>query len=237
MSYSRNKERVLPVMKTRSDNSVIVTQACTLHVPVRFKDIGLASIGSSVYVFGLFPIILDSGHYAVMNVNALIELGQFTTTTTTIDEIDYYVFRFEEGSVLFKTLDVVQRSSVVFSALNEFVFMGKIPWYVGYDDVGGLLETARSYGGSKASIVSGIMEFMAAYIARDKRDRTKFIRETAKSEADFQKYLAWVPMKSVFWSAPGTVNKIAGAYAQDGIVAALVNPNDTVPRVEAVLRA
>lgn len=237
MKLIRDKERVLPLLKERSDGSVIITEDCKIQIPTRFRDIGLASIGSSVFIFGLFPIITESGHYSVLNANALIELGNFTTSVIEIDETDYFEFRFGAGDVLFKTVDVVQRSSLIFSAISEFVFMGKIPWYVNYDDMGGLLDTAREYSGTKAEIVSGIVEWMAAYIARDKRDRTKFIRQTAKTMDDFKKYLTWVPLKSVYWSAPGTVNKISGAHTQDGIVAALVNPSETIPLVEAALRA
>ncbi len=82
------------------------------------------------------------------------------------------------------------------------------------------------------------MEFFAAYTARQKEDRVRFIREGAKTRSDFTPdKIRWVPLRSVFYSAPGTVNKLAGAYFQDGIVSALVNPSTQVESVESVLRA
>lgn len=237
MKYVRDQERTLAALKERPDGSWIATEKLTIQIPTRFRDVHLASIGSSVYAFGFFPIILDSGRYGLMNANAFIELGQFVIRIIDIGEVSYYEFAFDEGCIVFKTLDVLQRTEPIFTALNEFIFMGKIPWYARYDDIGRLFDTAKEISGTKANIVSGIMEFMAAYIARDVRDKSKFIRQTAKTRDDFDKYLAWVPMKSVYWSAPGAVNKLAGAYTQDGIVAELVNPSQQVSKVESILRA
>ena len=104
--------------------------------------------------------------------------------------------------------------------------------------MGMIFQTAQTFAGSRARIIPSMMEFFTAYIARQKDNRVKFIREGAKSRADFSlDKIAWVPLRSVFYSAPGTVNKLAGAYFQDGIVSALVNPSSQVETVEAVLRA
>lgn len=237
MNYVRNGQSALKILKERSDSSVITLEKCSIQVPVRFTDVGLATIGASVFIFGLFPIITESGDYGVLSANALFELGQFTTAIISVGEVDYYEFTFEPGSVIFKTAEVVQNTSILFSWLNEIYFMGKVPWYASYKDICFLPNTAKEFTGTRAEIISGVGEFMAAYIAREKRDKTKFVRQTAKTMKDLETNLAWVPMKSVFLSAPGTVNKISGAYTENGIVAALVNPSESVHRVESVLRA
>ena len=96
----------------------------------------------------------------------------------------------------------------------------------------------QDYAKTKATMLPPVVEFLAAYIARSKQDRTKFIREVAKQPKDFAlDQVSWVPLRSVFWSAPGTVNKLSGAYFADGVVSALVNPNNKVEKVESILRA
>jgi len=233
----RNAEVVLKQLSDVSGKPVIAKNNIAIQVPVRFKEIGLAQIGSSTFVFGLFAMILDSGEYALMNVNAYLELGAASVDTEEIDGTEYYNFHFEPGDVVFKTKSLVCRPALIFKAISEFVFKGKVPWYVDYDDMGKLFSTAKKHAATTADIRPEVMEFMAAYIGRNKNDRINYIRESAETYADFEKNLAWVPMQSVYWSAPGTVNKLAGAYFQDGIVSAIVNPSERVEKIESILRA
>lgn len=216
---------------------VVAKRKVTIQFPARFREIDLAKIGTQTYVFGLFAIILESGEYAVCNINSYIELGPWSFEKELIDGEEYFNLVFEEGGVVFKTLDLVCRPSLVYKAIDEFVFKGKVPWYVGYEDMGKLFDTAKEFAKTRADIIPSVTEFLAAYCARDKSDRSKFIRETAQSYPDFDKNLSWVPMRSVYWSAPGTVNKLSGAYFQDGIVSAIVNPSERVEKIESILRA
>lgn len=115
--------------------------------------------------------------------------------------------------------------------------MGKIPWYVNYDDLGHLFDTAGSHARTKALIPPAVAQFMAAYITRSKTDKTKFIRETIKARDEVTPHnAAYVPMRSVFWSAPGIVNKLSGAYFNDGVVSALNNPSKRTETIESILK-
>lgn len=235
-TLKRDAEKVLSQLSDLPGKPVIAKSNLSIQIPVRFLEIDLAKIGSTTFIYGLFPIILETGEYAVMNVTAYWELGKAVVDKVTVNESEYYNFHFKAGDVVFRTKDLIKRSALVFSALKEFIFNGKIPWYVSYEDLGKFLDTAVKYTGTRAEIIPSVTEFMAAYIARDKTNRIKFLRETAKTKEDFNKNLAWVPMKSVFWSAPGTVNKIAGAYFQDGVVSAIVNPSEKTEKIESILR-
>lgn len=237
MAKVRNAGKVLSLLVDVPGKPVITRSALTIQVPVRFRDIGLAQIGASTFVYGLFAMILPTGEYALCSVNAFMELGPAAVDKVTIDEEEYYNFHFQPGDVVFRTKDLVCRPALIFKAIEEFVFKGKVPWYVGYDDMGKLFDTAKRHAKTRADILPSVMEFMAAYIARNHDDRIKYIRETAKTYQDFEKDLDWVPMQSVYWSAPGTVNKLAGAYFQDGIVSALVNPSERVEKIEGILRS
>lgn len=234
---ARNAEKVLSQLSDLPGKPVIAKSNLVIQVPCRFNEMGLAQIGSSVFVYGLLAIILETGEYAVCNVVAYMELGSCIIDKTTIDDVDYYNFHFKAGDVVFKTKELIKRANLVFSAMREFFLNGKIPWYVSYEDLGKIFDTAKRHSGTRAEITAPIIEFMAGYVARDKEDRSKFLRETAKTKEDFKKKLTWVPMKSVYWSAPGTVNKIAGAYFQDGIVSAIVNPSEKTEKIESILRA
>jgi len=234
---TRNAGKVLSQLSDLPGKPVIAKTGLTIQFPVRFRDIELAQVGASSFVYGLFVIILDDGDYALQNVNALIELGPAAIEIVDIDEEPYYNFHYEPGQVVYQTKELVCRSSLIFKAIDEFIFKGKIPWYVDYEDVGKLFNTAKKHARSSADILPSVMEFMASYIGRSKGNRIKYIREVAKDYKGFEKkYLEWVPMRSVFWSAPGTVNKLAGAYFSDGVVSALVNPSERTEKIERILR-
>lgn len=237
IAKQRNAEKVLKQLSDLPGKPVIAKSKLTLQVPERFRDIGLAVISAETFVYGLFAIILETGEYAVMNVNAYLSLGPCSVEKSTIDDVDYINFVFQPGDVVFRTKDLVCRAPLIEKAIEEFVFKGKVPYYVGYEDMGKLFDTAEKHAKTRAEILPSVMEFMAAYIARDKQNRIKFLRETSETYEAFEKNLAWVPMRSVYWSAPGTVNKLAGAYFQDGVVSALVNPSNRVENIERILRA
>ena len=232
----RDPGRILSLLSDLPGKPVIAKSKLTIHFPARFVEIGLAVTGVHTFVFGLFIIVDESGAYSLCNVNALMELGPATVTKETMDEQEYLNYTFEAGDVIFQTKDLVCRPNLIYRALDEFIFKGKLPWYIAYDDVGKLFDTAKRHARTSANISPAIVEFVAAYIGRDPADRIKYIRETAETYNDFKK-VEWVPMQSVFWSAPGTVNKLSGAYFTDGIVSALVNPSERADRIETILRA
>lgn len=237
MKLTRNAEKVFEALGDLPNKPVIAKKKLSITFPVRFRDIKLAVIGEHSFVYGLFAIIVDN-HFALMNISTYVELGKAAVTIEKVNDVEYYVYTYEPGDIVIRTKDVVARSALIFSAIDEFYFKGKVPWYVGYEDMSKVFNTAMEYAGTKAKIIPSVMEFLASYVARAKKDRTKFIREVAKTREDYAlENIAWVPLRSVFWSAPGTVNKLAGAYFADGVVSALVNPSDRVESVESVLRA
>lgn len=233
----RDGVRVLAALTDLPDKPVVTKSDMVIQVPSRFRDIGLLSIGSKTFVFGFFAMILPDGTYGIMSVNALMELGPCQVDREEINGEEYMNFIFKKGDVLFRTKKLVCRTSVIFKTFDEFFFKGKIPWYGSYDDISSIFATAKKHSKTRAEVTPEVVEFLTAYISRDKNNRKFFIRETAKSYQEFQTNLRFVPMQSVFWSAPGTVNKLAGAYFENGIVSALVNPSERVEKIESILRA
>jgi hypothetical protein len=237
MQYKQNRDKVLDALADIPGKPVIAKKALKIVFPCRFRDIKLAVIGETSHVFGLFAILVDND-YALLNINTYVELGKASVNKVQFDGIDYYEYSYEPGDVVIRTKEVVARSALIFLAIDEFVFKGKVPWYVSYDDMGRLFETAERYSGTSAKILPEVMEFLAAYIARKKENRVKFIRDGATKKEDYAvDKISWVPLRSVYWSAPGTVNKVGGAYFADGVVSALVNPSSKVEKVESILRA
>ncbi len=233
----RDSGKVFKALGDLPNKPVIAREPLKIIFPSRFRDIKLAVIGERSYVYGFFAIIVGES-YALCNINAYVELGQASVSKVDFNGEEYYEFSYEPGDTVIRTKEIVARSALIFTAIDEFVFKGKVPWYVEYEDMGKLFNTAEAYAGTKARILPSVMEFLASYIARKKNERAKFIRDEAKTKDDFAlAKIAWVPLRSVYWSAPGTLNKIAGAYFADGVVSAIVNPSKKVEKVESIVRA
>ncbi len=236
--YKRDPSFVLSILKETSTGQVITRVACKVQVPVRFTEVGLGEIGINTFTYGLFPIILETGQYALMNVTALVQLDPYKLTAVTIDDIEYHEFHFQANQVLIKSMDVVKRDTLMYNVFDEFIFKGNIPWYVEYDDLGKLFDTAKKYGGSNVGTNLEVIEFIAAMVARSKDDRTKHIRSVCNSynDAALDK-VSYVPLNSVYYSVNNTLNKIAGSYFSEGVTSALVNQSKEQSKVEKLLRA
>lgn len=236
--YKRDAAVSLSYLMENEAGQILTKRPCRVQVPVRFSEIGLGEIGIRTFSYGLFPVIFDTGEYAVINVNAILELRPFKLTVVTIDEVDYHEFHFEAGQILFQTTDLVKRETLLYNVFDEFIFKGKLPWYVEYDDVGKLFDTALYHAGSKVGQNPEVIEFIASMVSRSKEDRTQYIRTVAQSYKDFGlANIDYVALMSVFYSVKSTVNKLAGSYFSDGVVSALVSPSERAEKIESILRS
>jgi hypothetical protein len=236
--YVRNAQAVLPKLVVNEGGQVITKANCKIQVPVRFSEIGLGQIGIDTFAYGLFPIIMEDGNYALMNVTALVELDPFKLEIIEIDDVQYHEFSFEAGQVVIKTTNLLQKETLMYNILDELIFKGKIPWYVAYEDLGKIFDSAKKHAKSNVGNIPETIEFIAAMVCRSKEDRTKYIRTVANTYKDTSlSQISYVPLKSVFYAVNSTVNKLTGSYFSDGIVSALVNPTTKVEKIESILRA
>lgn len=234
----RNAEKVLSFLTETDNNQLVCQVACKIQAPARFFSRNLGEIGARTYVYGFVPIILETGEYAVLNICGLIEINPYKTINVKIDGVDYVEFQFEAGQIIIPTLSVVKRNIIMYDIFDEFLAKGKIPWYVEYTDLCKMFDTSNEYSGTSIGKSHELIELFASIVTRSKNDRSKYLRATAENEIDFNvENTTYVPMASVFYSSGSTLNKIAGNYFSDGVVSALVNPTDSVEKIESILRA
>lgn len=223
------------LIKTKS-NTIITNMDCIIEVPSRFLDIGLAFVGVTTQVFGVFAIIFEDGKYTVGNIPAFVDIVPDSVVEIEYDEVPYHQFRFKAGDVIIQSKEVVRIDTIMFNLMNEYIFKGKLPWYTEPMDIAKLFDFADEMAASKVGNNFQIIEFIASLIVRDKNDRSISMREVAKTVDDFKK-AAIVPLTSVFYGIRSPLNKVAGAYMQDGVISALVTPSESPGRIESILRA
>lgn len=241
MTYVRDAKKVLSALVTRPDKSVVTKVDAKIVFPVRFEERLLAQLGVENLVIGLFPIIIEEGdtsYYSLLNVNAMVSLNPTDTKKTSFNGTDYYCMEFAAGSVIINTLELVQSSAVLFRLYDELFSKGKIPWYINYEDLGSIFDTAKKHAGASVGDDPEVIQLLAAIVSRDPKDRTKYYRSIVESRDTLRKVPpAYIPLRSVQYAATNTVNKIAGSYFSDGVTSALLAPSDRVESIEQILRA
>jgi len=233
----RDSQKVKAVLKELSNGSVVTTEPCKIHVPVRFTIMQLAEIGQDVFTTGIIPIIIQDRFYSVLNINAVVHLTPLGMTKKSINDVEYYELFFDKGSTVFKTLNLVRRDTLVYYIYDELIQKGNIPWYFGYDDIGRLFDTAKEYANVNIGARGEVGELIMSLIGRDPKDLTKYYRTSVKSFIDVDKIRPeFIPLKNVIFNATNTLNKLAGSYMNDGIISALVTTTEKTDRIEQLLR-
>lgn len=234
---TRNAELVHTYLKETPDGRLITTKECKIYIPQRYDAIGLASIGVETHIVGLFAMVFDDKDYGVMCVNSMMRSQPTKTEKVKIGHTDYYELTIPAGGTVVADLNLVQRDLLVYYIYNEVISAGKIPWYLTYEDLGSIFDTAKEYANANIGSNREITEMIISQIARNSEDRSIFYRTTAAEPEQLKKKKpSYIPLRSVIFAATNTTNKLAGSYMQVGVVSALVTPSTEVERMESLLR-
>ena len=134
-------------------------------------------------------------------------------------------------------IDFTENLFTSFTTVTDSIFQSKIPWYLNYNDLGKLFDTAKQYANSNISQRYEVMELLVSLISRNSNEMQNYYR-TFITEPDqvFTNPPNYVPLNSVYYSASNTLNKLAGNYMSKGLVSALVSKTENVERIESLLK-
>lgn len=235
--YTRNVKKVLEQLVV-DNKQIYCKKECYIHIPARFLDKEMGEIGSINNSFGIIPIILkDSLDYAVLSVDAIVNLNPFITEKIVINDDEYYQLYFEANSVIIANTSVLRKDKLIYNILDEFLIKGKVPWYLDYEDLAKFLDTADSHAGSRAIENFEVIETLVSIISRDKNNRKVYMRNSAKNKDYIASAIEYIPLSSVMYAVSGTVNKLIGAYMDEGIASALTIESTEASNIEKLLRA
>lgn len=231
----RDADFVISRLSEESDGSVVTTVPCTVQIPESFAAKNLAVIGSEVFIFGFFPIIMGD-RYAVNKTIAMMRICPSSTQKIVVNETPYVEFQFEAGDKLIYTTALVVTDTLSYYMYDEFIAKGNIPWYLDYFDMANMFDTAKEHAGVDLGGRS-IIELIISTIARDPNDMTRLYRHILARPEDLRtKPPITVPFRSVIWNTSDTTSKLNGAYYSEGINSALVNQSESVEMIEELLR-
>lgn len=235
-SLIRDPARVHNALRELDDGRLVTTVGCKIYIPSRFEERDLASIGIETYIIGIYAMVIEDQYYAVSLVNAMMRIDPTSTLRVMIDGDEYYEFVFDPGATVFTSVDLVKTDTIVYSIYNEIFAKGRVPWYLGYDELAMIFDTAKYHAGANIGQNQEVTELLVSIISRNEKNRHEYYRHIAKTSEALKTPPAFIPLRSVSYAATNTLNKLAGSYAKEGLISALVNPTDRVERIEELLR-
>ncbi|MFO5759756.1 hypothetical protein ACLBQR_30810, partial [Klebsiella pneumoniae] len=113
---------------------------------------------------------------------------------------------------------------------------GNFPWYINYYDKAKLFETANLHAGVN---LGGwpTLQLIISTTQRASDDISQLYRHVLTRHSDIvDNPPVDVPFRSVIWNTSDTTSKLNGAYFDQAITSALVNPSESVELIEELLR-
>lgn len=233
----RDPARIHACLQELDDGRLVAKKAIKIYIPTRFAERGLASIGIETHIVGIYAITVDDTYYGVSMVNAMLRIEPTATMKVIINEEEFYEFYFEPGSTVVSDTQLVKTDTLVYRIYDEIIAKGRVPWYLGYLELGKLFDTAKYHAGANVGGNHEVTELIVSMIARDATNRHQYYRRSVQSLEEIRSIPpAFISLRSVTYAATNTTNKLAGSYFKDGVVSALVNPTERVEKIEDLLR-
>lgn len=238
LSMQRNPDEVFKQLEVQDDESVLCKTEMTVVFPKRYLDRDMASIGDDVRSVGVMMIATPT-HWCLYSVCAMVSMKPDAIEYFNYQGQDYVELKFEKGSKLFNSIYVVQQDIIVYHVYKEFLSNGNIPFFVQvnhqYDDTAGLLDTAGEYAGTEIGSQREVTELIASLSPRNPDNLIEYFRQLppeiqAKTRPNF------VGMISAPFGATNTLSRTAGAYFDQGLIAAMIYPSEEVTRQETLVR-
>jgi len=225
-----NPELVKKAFNVKSDITV-ANRNLKIVFPVRYTEIGLAEMGTTVTVVNIFAIILDDKYYSISMAPIMNKLTPSNVSECMIDDVRHMVLEFEQDSVVMPNNNLVRDNGFMFNIFNEFFINGKVPWYVSEDDLSNIFIEAKKYANSKIGDNPINMEIITSIITRTDKDPLKLYRYEPKGKANF------VGLNNIYYSFDTTTSKLVGAYFKVGVTSAIINKEKKSSVVGDVLKA
>lgn len=235
----RNAAAIHSNWKELPDGSIITTKGCLIHIPSRYLDKGLATLGNETYVCAFFAVTDADGNYAVSKATAMMRIAPLSQSKYTVNGEEYIAFEFPAGSVVVADTQLVVQTTLLYNIYAYFIGGGNIPWFMDYEqDVLRLFDTDKLHAGSSLTPDRAIFHMIAATISRYREDKTRYFRQVV---SDRNAYVSmrpeYVPFKSVIYGPKSTASKLMGNYYDQAVVASLVSPATGRDDIEVLLRA
>lgn len=211
------------------DNKIYTKQKTIIEFPKWYENKELLDIQNTVYLYGIFATIIDN-KYSVSVIPTLVN-----TTPIVVNEIErngevYTQFVYGKDDCIIDSTNVVKKDLLSYNLFEGFFIYAKIPWFIDYEDLIKIMDNILKYANSNLGSNYISTELVISFIARIKSNKAMFYRQDPKKEIEY------VDLMNVYYSVLNTTSKISGNYFTESLVSAIVQKQDTVTKLESLVR-
>lgn len=218
------------------DDSMITKAPCSIIIPARHVERGLATLEPEVNIVSIYATVMD-GRYCVCTESTGIKLTPNEINRIDIGGVAYIEFTFVKGAVISPNQNLVVRNETVYFVYNELIAQGNVPWFLTEEDLAILYDNAPLYAGVRIGANEAVWEMVVSSVLRNPNDKMQYYRHFAKAPGDLLKApAAIVPLRSVTYGPTNTPARLIGNHMKEAITVALVNPSESVTPIEDQLR-
>lgn len=232
-NFKRDSKKIHSALKEIGD-TLVATKECRIYVPEHYINSTLGSIEDDIKIVGIFGITVEDKFYATSRTNAMIQIAPSIINVVNINGLKYMEFTFKPGDVIISNLNIVRTGTLVYRIYNELIAGGNIPWYMTYDDLNFLFDTALTHGNANLGVDSAILEMIASAMTRSGKDKTKFFRHGLEEDIDDKP--VFIPLRNVALGASNVTAALLGNYFSDAMTSILIKESTNTESIEELLR-
>ncbi|MNP88992.1 hypothetical protein D3C85_13860 [compost metagenome] len=235
--FIRDAARIHKAIERTAEGSFMALKPVKVYIPARFPQRDLAVFEDEITFVGICAIVLDDTYYAASRICAPIRSEPSLVNTAVIDEVEYIEMHYEPGDRVIASEELVMIDNLLYRIYDEIIAKGRVPWYLSYNELGGIFDSSYKHAGVRIGKTPTVMEIISTAIARDDSDLRRYYRQVVETYEDISlSPPTIIPLRNISYGATNTIAKITGSRADEGMTSAIVNPGDRVERTERILR-
>jgi hypothetical protein len=192
---------------------------------------GVLSVSDEVHTMAIFKMRFDGGEETGFFLPATITMKPSEVETHSDAEGKFYKLIFYKGDVFIKSENVVMNPQLGYVLFREFVFLGKMPDYIGYEQSGFMFNDVENIVGLDFKTNNVVFETIFAHLHRDPSNVMTPYRLT-----NMKKEPIMIPLREVQHAATSTSGRIMGSFFDDAINSSVVNQSEDTSEVEDLFR-
>lgn len=135
------------------------------------------------------------------------------------EEEDNYILTYKKGD-RFLVKKILQDQAILYKLFNNFCVLGKIPFYIKYEDLPNVFKNACRVTNTDLHARDSVFELIFANLTRNPDNLFERYRNT-----DMSKPFTTVSSSDLIHNASSVIAKISGNFLRDGLVASTINEN------------
>lgn len=232
----KNTEKIKSKLKVVKDKT-LTTDKISVLFPELYINKDLAKIDSYVESLCVLLLMDEYNNYAPVMASVKVIFYPDRINKVMLDNEVYFKLEFEKGTPLFTNNYAICTMNFIYNLFDLFYLLGKVPWFVTYEMLSGLLNKTSKYNGNNIGNDSLILELLTAIITRVKNEEDVYYKNKINTRSDLNKFVPeYKGLNDVYFSLSTTSSKMIGGYLEDGIINAIINPSEDLTPIEKILK-